>query len=550
MVPKIKNLNFLLAIILAIISASCTQSDVDNALKKINEQGLRDRIASISDDATAGRAPGSPGSIIAQRYIAGQMQQIGLKPGAGDSGFYQYIDIVKITVDPTMKLTFTGKNKSIKPVYYDDYIVFPGAQQEHTRIENAELVFVGYGIQAPEFSWDDFKDVDVRGKFLLIMNNDPDAGNTDFFGGKARLYYGRWSYKFEQAARMGAIGAIIIHTTESAGYPWKVVQTSWSGPQYELTRRQDSSLQCISWVTDTIASQIADMAGFKMDELQKQARRNDFKPIALGIKVNCSIDARIEKATGANILGILPGSDPALGRQAVLITAHHDHLGVGKAINGDSIYNGAIDNAAGVATMLTLAEAFSTLKKAPRRSLVFASVEGEESGLLGSGYFVQHPTIAPENIAADVNIDFVNVWGKTQDVVVVGYGKSTIDDIVRKYTEKQDRIVMPDQSPELGMYYRSDQYSFAKIGVPGLYLYTGRDFIGKPAGWGKETTDSWIKTHYHQPSDEYDPGWDLSGHLEDMNLLFHVILELANQDKMPEWVPGDEFEKVRRNNTH
>jgi hypothetical protein len=309
MFPKIKNLNFILATVSAIILTSCAQSDVDNALKKITDQSLRDHIVSISDDAAAGRAPASPGSLIAQRYIAGQMEKIGLKPGSGDSGYFQRIEMVKIMVEPTMKLSFSCNGKNIEPVYYDDYVIFPGMQKEKTSIENAGLVFVGYGIQAPEYNWDDFKDVDVRGKFLLVMNNDPDTGNVDFFGGKARLYYGRWDYKYEQAARMGAVGAIIIHTTESAGYPWKVVQASWSGPQFELTQQQESGLGCKAWVTENVASRITEMAGYNLDELRKQAQKPDFKPVPLGIKVNCNIDVTIERVNGANILGVIPGSD-------------------------------------------------------------------------------------------------------------------------------------------------------------------------------------------------------------------------------------------------
>jgi hypothetical protein len=378
------------------------------------------------------------------------------------------------------------------------------------------------------------------------MNNDPDTGHADFFGGKARLYYGRWSYKYEQAARMGALGAIIIHTTESAGYPWQVVQTSWSGSQYELVQPEESGLEYKSWITDTLASQITKIAGYSLDDLLAQAKKPDFKPVPLGVTVSCNINATIEKIKGANIVGILPGSDNELSNQAVIITAHHDHLGIGKVIDGDSIYNGAVDNASGVASVLTLAEAFSSMKKAPRRSLVFVTVDGEESGLLGSEYYAQHPTFPPDMIAANVNIDFVNIWGKARDVVIVGYGKSTLDDIVRKVAEEQGRTVVSDQSPEFGMFYRSDQFSFAKIGVPGLYLGSSTDFVGKPAGWGKEATDNWIRTHYHQPRDEYDPNWDLSGHLQDMELLFRVILELANQDGMPEWAEGDEFSKLRK----
>ncbi len=545
MVPGIKRYLLTLIAIVLVLITSCEQTNTDKVLERINDHSLNARISFISDDLTTGRAPGSHGSIIAQRYIASQMQQIGLQPGINDSSYYQNFEIVKIDIDTKMNLKFTVDNKTIEPVYYEEYLLFPGVQKEITNIENAELVFAGYGIQAQEFNWDDFKDMDVQGKVLLIMNNDPDTGDPDFFGGKARLYYGRWSYKYEQAARMGAAGAIIIHTTESAGYPWQVVQTSWSGSQFELIQEEHSSLEYKAWITEDIASRIVEMSGNNLDELQARAQKSDFVPVHLGIKVDCNMKANYQKTTGVNILGVLPGSDPVLSKEAVVITAHHDHLGIGKSIDGDSIYNGALDNASGVASILTLAEAFSELNKSPRRSLVFLAVDGEESGLLGSWYYAQNPTFSPQDIAANVNIDFINVWGKTRDVVVVGYGKSTIDDLVREYAKKQDRVVLPDLTPEQGMFYRSDQFSFAKIGVPGLYLDTGQDFIGKPEGWGKEITDNWRKTHYHQPSDEYDPTWDLSGHIEDLNLLFQVALQIADRDEMPAWLPGDEFEKVR-----
>jgi hypothetical protein len=536
------------ALIMIFTLASCMQHDTQKALAKINADSLKARIRFISDDKTAGREPGSKGSLIALQYISNQMQQIGLKPGMGDTSYYQHFNLVKVDVGKDLTLSFKGQHKDLNPSYYDDYIVFPGQQKEKISIRDADLVFAGYGIQAPEFNWDDFRDTDVRGKFILIMNNDPDTGNPEFFGGKARLYYGRWDYKYEQAARMGAAGAIIIHTTESAAYPWSVVQTSWTGSQYQLAQDSTSGLACKAWVTENVAGQLAEMAGYKLADLQHQAQKPGFKPIPLGIKVNCTMEAGFTETTGTNVLGILPGSDPELSKQAVIITAHHDHLGIGKVINGDSIYNGAIDNAAGVASILTLADAFAGMKKVPRRTLVFISIEGEESGLIGSWYYAHHPTFPPEAIAANINLDFANVWGRTRDVVSVGYGTSGIDAVVDKYAGEQGRTVKPDLEPERGMFYRSDQFNFAKIGVPVLYLSVGQDFIGKPGGWGKDMMQDWIKVNYHQPTDEYNPDWDMSGQIEDLNLLFRVITDIADADRMPEWKPGAEFEKFRKKN--
>lgn len=531
-------------LLLSFMIASCAQKDVRTALNKINEDTLRARISYISDDTTAGRAPGSEGSLIALRYIAKQMQQAGLKPGIRDTSYYQHFNIVKTDVDPKMELIFSGNNEKFKPAYYQDFILFPGVQQENIAIGNAELVFVGYGIQASEYNWDDFKGTDLQGKILLIMNNDPDTGNPDFFGGEARLYYGRWDYKYDQAAKMGAAGAIIIHTTESAAYPWQVVQTSWSGSQFQLYSETNTAFKCKGWITKDAADKVAEMAGYQLFHLQDMAQSADFRPIPLGIKVSLSMHASFNAINGTNVLGYLPGSDPELNRQAVVITAHHDHLGVGKKIRGDSIYNGALDNASGVSSILGLADAFASLKKPPRRTLVFLSVEGEESGLLGSWYYVQHPTFPIENIAANVNIDIINILGKTRDVLLVGKGKSSIDDIVTEYALQQNRYVLPDQEPESGMFYRSDQFSFAKAGVPGLYLNPGQDIIGKPEGWGKTRSNQWLDDYYHQPEDEYKPSWDLSGQMEDLQLLFHVINKLANQDAMPEWSPGAEFKRT------
>jgi Zn-dependent M28 family amino/carboxypeptidase len=521
------------------------QPDLIRSQQSINDNTLKAHIGFLSDDLLGGRAIGSAGSAIAQLYIANQMQMSGLKPGFKDSGYYQKFDMIEINIKPEVQLKVSSRRGKFDLRYYDEYVAFPGSQNEHIKIESAELVFVGYGIEAPEYNWDDFKNVDVKGKVLLIMNNDPDTGDPNFFGGKARLYYGRWSYKYEQAARKGAIGAIIIHTTPSAGYPWKVIQTSWSGAQFELPQREQSRLLYKCWVTEEAARKIAESGEKNLDELRLSAEDRGFKPVPLGVTVSGSIDCTYSKIKATNVAGVIEGSDPELREQAVVFTAHYDHIGTGKAVNGDSIYNGARDNASGVASILTLAQAFSQLDKPPRRSLVFIAVDGEESGLLGSQYYAENPTLPPGKIAANINIDCVNIWGKTRDVSIVGSNKSTIDAEVKEVVNIQGRIALPDVMPEQGFFYRGDQFSFAKIGVPCLWLSGGQDFVGRPKGWGQKKVKDWIANHYHQPSDEYNANWDLSGCIEDLHLIFQVALKLANQDKMPFWLPGDEFEPVR-----
>ena len=525
---------------------TCAQPSSDRTLDAINKQTLRAHISFLGDDLLGGRAPGSVGSALAQRYIASQMQILGLKPGIEDSSYYQKFNMIEINIKPEMQLRISGKDRDLKLKYYDEFVAFPGVQKDKIQIKDAELVFVGYGIQASEYKWDDFKDVNVQGKVLLIMNNDPDTGDPKIFGGKARLYYGRWSYKYEQAARMGAIGAIIIHTAPSAGYPWKVVQASWSGKQFELPQSRESSLIYKGWITEDVAYRIAQLGGKNLDTLRLAAEKRDFKPLSLGVTVNGNLSANYRTIKATNVLGMIPGSDPELRKQAVIFTAHYDHLGIGKSVNGDSIYNGALDNASGVASILTLAKTFSQLDKLPRRSLVFIALDGEESGLLGSQYYKDNSYFQPKEIAANINIDGANIWGKTRDIVIIGSGKSTIDELVKEVAETQGRIVMPDLMPENGYFYRSDQFNFAKIGVPALYLERGKDFIGKPEGWGKKTIENWIATYYHQPSDEYDPNWDLSGQIEDLILVFQVAYRLANDKKMQSWLPGDEFEAIRQ----
>jgi len=379
----------------------------------------------------------------------------------------------------------------------------------------------------------------------MIMNNDPDW-DPDLFAGETRLWYGRWDYKYLSAARQGAVGAIIIHTQPSAGYPYQVVQTSWTGEQFELAAADEPRLQVEAWVTEDVARSLVDMGGLDLDALREAADNRDFEPVPLGITTSIGMDVNINRVESANILGLLPGSDPGLKDEVVIYTAHHDHLGIGTPNeSGDVIYNGAMDNASGVAQVLVMAKALKGLPDAPRRSMLFALVGAEEQGLLGSLYYANNPTFAPGKIAANLNYDGGNIWGHTHDVTYIGLGKSSIDQIVTAIASEQGRVVKPDQFADRGYFYRSDQFSFAKIGVPAMYLDTGTDFVDRPEGWGREQVNHYTDVHYHQPSDEYDDSWNFDGMIADAMLGFWVGLGIANADAMPQWNEGDEFEAAR-----
>ncbi len=513
----------------------------------ITEGALRGHIRFLADDLLEGRGPGSRGDALTQRYIAAQFQSLGFRPAAPGGGWHQKVPLVGVTAHVPPTMTFVQGSKALELKRHDDYVFASGKAQPHVAIDNAEIVFVGYGIQAPEYQWDDFKGADLKGKILLIMNNDP-ADDPDLFGGKKRLYYGRWDYKYASAARQGAAGAIIIHTSPSAGYPWQVVQTSWSGEEFELDESAGPRVELRGWLTEDASRRLVSLAGQDLDQLRAAAERRDFKPVPLGVRLSASFDCTVRKQQTANVLGLLPGSDPSRSKQAVVFMAHHDHLGLAAERNaqGDNIYNGAVDNAAGAAALLTLARACADLKKPPARSILFAAVGAEEQGLLGSLYLAEHPPISPGNLAAVINIDGVNIIGPTRDVTVIGLGKSDLDGIVEGVARWQNRVATPDQFPDRGYYYRSDQFSLAKIGVPGVYLHSGVNVIGKPEGWGKQQIEEWTRTKYHQPSDEYDERWDLRGAVDDVRLLFYVGLQVAERPEIPRWNPGDEFEAARK----
>lgn len=497
----------------------------------------------LSSDLLEGRGPGSRGDELARAYLATQLEAAGLEPGGADGSWEQRFSMVGIASKAPATWSFDSPKRPVALAFHEEFIAGSGVQAPAAKLEGAELVFVGYGIQAPEHDWDDFKGVDLAGKVLVMLNNDPDW-DPALFAGKTRLYYGRWTYKYESAARQGAAGAIIVHTTPSAGYPWQVVQSSWSGEQFELPDAGEARLQVKAWTSEAATRRLLKAAGHDFDALSEQARSRDFRPVPLGLTTSLAIASKVRSVETANVLGLLRGGDPELSDEVVVYSGHHDHLGMGSG-DGDVIHNGAIDNATGCAQLLAIARAFAALPERPRRSILFAFVAAEEQGLLGSRWFAEHPTFPPGKIAANVNLDAGNVFGPTADVTYIGYGKSSLDAVIEAAAAAQGRRVQGDTMPDRGFFYRSDQFNFARIGVPALYIDGGKEFVGKDPEFGRKLQERYESTCYHQPCDEFSEEWDFTGLMQDAELAFACGRTIADADQMPRWNPGDEFEARR-----
>jgi Zn-dependent M28 family amino/carboxypeptidase len=516
------------------------------AKREITRGTLEAPIRFLSSDDLEGRGPATRGDQLARLYLSTQLEALGYQPAGPGGQWQQPFDVVGFKAHMPQTWTFQAKGAPVDLKWWDDYIAGSGVQQEKASVQNAELVFVGYGIEAPEFHWNDFKGMDLKGKVLVMLNNDPDW-DPKLFAGKRRLYYGRWMYKYESAARQRAAGAIIVHTTPSAGYPWQVVQSSWSGTQFELPAESEPRIQIKAWVTESAARTLLKAAGKDLDKLVAAARSRNFKPVPLGVRTSIAFTNTLSRAQTANVAGLLPGSDPALKQQVVIFSAHHDHFGIGEPDKqGDRIYHGARDNASGCAQVLSIARAFAALEPRPRRSVLVLFVGVEEQGLLGSLYYALHPTIPAGRIAADINYDGGNIFGRSRDVTLLSSGKSSLDNDVEAVAHLQGRVVIPDQYPDRGYYYRSDQFSFAKVGVPGVYLDMGLDYPGHPADWGRQQKEAWELTHYHQPSDKIEPSWSFDGMIDDAQLGFLTGWLVAQSHEMPTWNAGDEFEGARQ----
>ena len=520
----------------------------------IDQKAILERINVLSSDEYEGRLPGTKGEELTVAYLTGESKKLGLQPGNPDGTYVQKVPLVGITGAQAQPFTVSrgGQKRTFK--WSADVVAFTKRVQDNVSIANSDLIFAGYGVTAPEYNWDDFKGVDVKGKTIIVLVNDPqlpdaaDPSKLDakMFNGQAMTYYGRWTYKYEKAAELGAAAVFIVHETATAGYPYPVVQ-GFLGERFSLVADDKNMGRAAleGWFSLDTAKAIFKMAGQDFDALKKQALSRDFKPVPLNMKASMGVRNAMRTIDSQNVVAKLEGADAQMKDEYVIYSSHWDHLGVGEPVEGDKIYNGALDNASGVSTLLEIARAYTQVQPKPKRSILFLFVTAEEQGLLGSEYYATHPLYPLEKTAANINMDGVNQWGRTSDITVIGMGASDLDDYLRDAAAAQNRTLVPDPESEKGFYYRSDHFNFAKVGVPALYTDSGISFIGKDASYSKTKRDEYTNTDYHKPSDEIKPDWDLSGAGEDARLLFTVGYNVANADKLPEWKPGNEF-KARR----
>jgi Zn-dependent M28 family amino/carboxypeptidase len=527
-------------------------ADAKAAIESIKSDELLSHIKTLASDEFEGRAPGTKGEELTVNYLTGQFKKIGLKPGNPDGSYIQKVPLAGFTPQPTMSFKVGGKQMTFD--YSTDYIARSLRYAPEAKVENSELVFVGYGVVAPEYGWDDFKGVDVKGKTIVFLINDPaipdpnDQTKLDdkLFKGKAMTYYGRWTYKFEQGAKHRAAGVLLVHETEAAGYPFSVVQGN-TGERFDLVT-DDKNMgrsDVEGWLTLDKAKLLFTMAGQDFDSLKARAATRDFNPVPLGVTASVSLHNSLRTIDSRNVVARLEGSDPALEDEYVIYTAHWDHFGVGAPVDGDSIYNGALDNATGTSGLLVMARAFKAMPTPPKRSILFLAVTAEEQGLLGAQYYSVEPLYPLAKTLANINMDGLNTWGPTRDLVVIGLGASELDDYAKSAAGEQQRILKPDAEPEKGFFYRSDHFNFAKQGVPAFYAESGTDYIGQSPTYGLEKRDEYTAHDYHQPSDEIKPGWTMTGAVADLQLLLTVGYRVAEATRFPEWRPGNEFKAIR-----
>jgi Zn-dependent M28 family amino/carboxypeptidase len=535
-------------------STAATKLPLDK-LPKVSADAMLAHIKVLASDEYEGRLPGTPGEAKTVEYITQQFQTLGLKPGNTDGTFIQKMPLVGITGTEAKPLIVGRENMRAGFKWKNDVVAWTKHVADDARIENSDLVFAGYGVVAPEYNWDDFKGVDVKGKTIVVLVNDPqipdpaDPSKLDSrtFNGAAMTYYGRWTYKYEEAARRGAAGVFIVHEEGPAGYPYSVVQ-GFLAERFSLVSPDNNmgraSLE--GWLSLDAAKRLLKLAGQDFAALKKQATTREFKPVPLGLKASMTVKNTRRTIESRNVLARLEGSDATLKDDYVVYSAHWDHLGlVDPDKSGDKIANGALDNASGVAQVLEIARAFTQVQPPPKRSILFLMVTAEEQGLLGSEFYAVNPPYPLTKTAANINVDGFNQWGRTKDITVIGLGASDLDDYLRDAAAEQSRTLRPDPEAEKGFYYRSDHFNFAKQGVPALYTDSGVEYIDKPAGYSQQKRDEYTKVDYHQPSDQIKPDWDLAGAVDDAHLLLAVGYRVANADKFPEWKPGNEFRAKR-----
>ena len=514
---------------------------------RFQPERMRADLKFLASDLLEGRGTGARGGRIAEEYIAAQFQMAGVKP-FGDNGTYlQKVPLIGLTTQPESTLgLIPEKGERITLRYLDDYVANALSLKQEESIAGP-LVFAGYGIKAPEFGWNDYDGIDVKGKVVLVLVNDPPSEDPKFFGGRAMTYYGRWTYKFEEAARQGAAGILLIHNTQMAAYGWGVVRNSNSGEQAYLENAPgEYTLPMAGWIQEPVAAKIAAAAGTDLKKLFDQAKTKGFRAKALPFRVEGKLIAKTRQLDAHNVIGILEGSDPTAKQEAIVYTAHHDHLGIGNAVNGDTIYNGAEDNASGTALLIELARAFAEASKRPSRSVIFLAVTAEERGLRGSEYYGKAPKLPAKKTMLDLNYDGLAMWGESQDVTLTGADRTSVWPIVQEVAKAIGYRIEPESHPEAGYYYRSDHFPLARVGIPAFSIDSGNDYVGKPKDFGDQKYKEYIEKHYHQPSDEYNPEWDFSGAKKLAALGIAIGWRVAELKETTGWVKGDEFEKARR----
>jgi len=549
---------FLAAVVVALplFAADVAQpAAVTHAVRTFSGDAIAAHDKFLASDLLEGRGPGTRGDQLAMEYIAAQFEALGLKPDGDNGSYFQKVSLLGVAMDPdktTLSLTKEGA-PAIGPLKHLEQFVgddeTPARDNTAPSALESELVFVGHGVVAPEYKWNDYKDLDTKGKTLVMLVDDPpaNAAEPDLFKGKARTYYGRWTYKYEIGGAKGADAVILIHTNDAAGYPWSVVRNSWGGEHSYLRRGpNDPALKFAGWITEDVAKELFKAAGQDLDALTKAAASRDFKPVVLGgYRLTGSVASKVRPFDSGNVVAKLEGSDATLKKEAILYSAHHDHLGIDPGKSGDNIYNGAIDNASGTALLIEMARVWATTTPKPKRSIIFNAVAAEEQGLIGSEYYGKHPSIPAGRIALNINFDAIPELGRVRDVYMNGIERTTFFPTAQKVAKAMGITIVPDPEPEQGHYYRSDHFSLGKVGVPAFSVDPGQDVIGKPAGWGKEQSSDYREHRYHQPSDEFDPKWDWSEAVEMGQLGFWLGWEAANVADMPNWVPGDEFRGIR-----
>lgn len=534
-----------------LLLGSCKQTSEKDSIspdslsvKAINDASLSQYLSVIAADSLAGRKPFTSGETKTINYLKNEFEKLGLEPGNGDS-YFQEVPMVEIKSVPEAKMVIKGQSGSLDLTYLTDFVAGSRRLKDQVNITKSPLVFAGFGIVAPEYGWNDYKDLDVKGKTVVVMINDPGFADATLFKGKNMTYYGRWTYKFEEASRQGATGILIIHDTEPAAYPWSVVRSGWSKSKLNLQSEDNGMNRTVveGWISLDKAKALFKLAG-QSDGLMESAKKKGFKAVDLDLTTSLTIKNKIKKSLSYNVLAKVSGDKHK--DEAIIYSAHWDHLGIGEKVKGDSIYNGAVDNATGVASLLELATAFKKLPKKQGRTILFISYTAEEQGLLGSEYYAKHPVFPLIKTVANINMDMMGIAGKTKDIVVYGFGQSELEDYASTSAKKQGRVVVPDPVPSSGLYYRSDHFNLAKVGVPSLFTGSGVDNVKNGRAWGLKQVADFTKFRYHSPQDNFEANtWDLSGIVEDVRLVFDLGYRLSNEASYPKWKEGSEFKSIR-----